>query len=218
MCCLSLLRSWLWEKGWSPSLQNQACISQNVLQGPVSRDGLVLLPANYNGEERNSKTAQVERLCPWERLKGEPFSTYIKPKYKTAIGIHSWSKSSVRNSSWLPQFPLEVSAGCCKCQIWWCIYLRLFVLSLGSRTGGNTALPRCPSIQNSSWLPQLVFPVISVNVYKPSTDGVLLFVSLAIYSFTLACSVLNKLIKKKQQNKQTTTKNRHGAYTFNIRT
>lgn len=52
------------EIGLITSLRNQACVSQNVLQGPVSRDGLVLLPANYNGEERNSKTAQVERLCP----------------------------------------------------------------------------------------------------------------------------------------------------------
>lgn len=109
-----------------------------------------------------SKTAQVERLCPWEWLKGEPFSTYIKPKYKTAIGIHPWSKSSVRNSNWLPQFPLEVSAGCCKCRIGWC-YLSAAICSFTwePHWREHSALPRCPSIRNSSWLPQLVFPVIS---------------------------------------------------------
>lgn len=85
----------------------------------------------------------------------------------------------------------------------------------GSCTGGNTLL--CLGVRNSAgclnWFSQLFV----VNVYKPSNDGVLLFVSLAIYYFTLACSTLNKLIKKKT-TKQANNKNRHGAHTFNIRT
>lgn len=171
----------------------------------VPSPGMVLLPANYNREETNSKIAQVEMLCTWEWLKGEPFSTglsqNLKPPWKS---IHGAKAQSGTPADCL-NFPWRFLLGVVSARFDDVIYLLLFVLSLGSRTGGNTLL--CLGVPQSgtpagclNWFSQLFL----VIVYKPSIDGVLLFVPLAIYSFTLACSILNKLIKSKQQNKQTT--------------
>lgn len=105
MGCLSSLRSW-WQKQGSlhphPCYQTQACLFQSVLQGPLSRDGLVPL-VQWQGGNRPVKRLRSKNIVlesNWKMGSHQQRLLAFIPCHKNVLSEKEKKKAQAWEAHW----------------------------------------------------------------------------------------------------------------------